>query len=105
MEPDVEKERLVRLALVVEPGDGFIRKDLAGVTFDLSNAFAVAIEVGGILVARTGVVVRGEPVVEAVIVERGFVATSERSADVPFAEMRGLIAVVLEMLGDGDFAL
>ena len=42
VEPEVEEEGLFGVAILVEPGNGFVNNDLAGVAFHWPDAFAVA---------------------------------------------------------------
>ena len=74
VEPEVEKEGLAGVALFIEPGEGLIDDDLAGVAFHLSHAFAIAQKLGRVLVAGARAVDEAEPVVEAMIAGGGILA-------------------------------
>ena len=74
VEPKIEKEGLVGVAHFMEPGEGLIDDDLAGVAFYLSHAFTITKKLGWILVAGARAVDEAEPVVEAMIGRGGVVA-------------------------------
>ena len=88
---------------VLEPAKRFVDNDLAGVAFQRSDGFAVADEVAGVVVGRFGVVPGGKPVIESVFGGSGLFASVRRQAEMPFADVGGLVAVGFEELGDGGF--
>ena len=87
MEPDVEKEGLCRFSMFIEPGDGFIDHDLAGVAFDLAHGFSIANEVDRILVAGLGVVAGGKPVIKTMLFRRWLLTRPPGKAQVPFSQV------------------
>ena len=84
---DHEDEGFVRVALVVEPGLGFLGDDLGAVAGFAMGAGGV-FEIGVVVAALAG---KDLPVVEA-----GGVA-----GEVPFSDDGGLVACFLEELGEG----
>ena len=104
VEPKIEKEGLVGVALFIEPGEGLIDDDLAGVAFYLSHAFTITKKLGWILVAGARAVDEPEPIVETMIGRGGVVAIVYRHTQVPLAEVGGGVAVFLKHFGDGRFA-
>ena len=50
VEPEIDEEGSVGGAFLVEPGNGFVNDDLAGVAFHGPDGFAVAQKVGGVFV-------------------------------------------------------
>ena len=105
VEPDVEEERPPGRPPGVEPRDRVVDNDLGGIAFGLADSRAISNEVDRVPVARPGVVVGGEVVVETVLVWRRLVATVKRRAEVPLADVGGGVAVRFEQLGQRDFAL
>ena len=105
VEPEIEKEGFVGVTLFIEPGEGLVDDDLAGVAFHRANRFTVTQKVGRVLVAGVRAVDEAEPVVEAMIAGAGIVAIVDGHAEMPLAEVRGGVAVLLEHLRDGRFAL
>ena len=105
IEPEIEEEGFVAVALLIDPGEGFVDHDLAGITFHLSHTFAIAQEVGRVFVASARAVDDAEPVVESMIGGSGIIAILDRHAEVPLAKVSSGIAVFLEHFGDGGFAL
>ena len=80
VEPEIEKEGLVAVALLIEPCESLIDDDLTGIAFDGPNAFSVAQEVGRVLVTGARSIDDAEPVVEAMIGGSGIVAILDRHA-------------------------
>ena len=74
VEPEVDEEGSVGVAFLVEPGNGFVNDDLAGVAFHGPDGFAVAQKVGGIFVTGMSPIDQAEPVVEAMFGRGGVVA-------------------------------
>ena len=56
IEPEVQKERLVRMLLLVQPADRIVHDQLTGIAFQRADSLAVAKEVDGILVAGLGAI-------------------------------------------------
>ena len=92
VEPEIDKEGFFVVVLFIEPGEGFIDDDLAGVAFHLSNAFAIAQKLGWVPVAGARAVDEAEPVVEAMIGGGGVIAIVYRHTEVPFAKVSGAVA-------------
>lgn len=100
VEPEIQEKGFAGRG--VEEADGFIDDEAGGVAGERSDGLAVADEIGGVGVARGGVVLRVEPVVEAVVARRGFGAIDE-AVEMPFAGVTGAVAGAFEEGGDGDF--
>ena len=100
VEPEIQEEGFAGGG--VEEADGFIDDEAGGIALERADGLAVADEVGGVGVARGGVVLRVEPVVEAVVAGRGFGAIDE-AVEMPFAGVTGAVAGAFEERGDGDF--
>ena len=105
IEPEIQKKGFVAVTLLIDPGKRFVDHDLAGITFHLSHAFAIAQEVGRVLVTAPRAVDDAEPIVKAVIGGSGIVAILHGHAEVPLAKVSGGIAIFLKHLGDRLFAL
>ncbi len=105
IEPEIEEEGFLVVSLLIKPGKSFVDHDLAGITFHLSHAFAIAQEVGRVLVTATRAVDDAEPVVKAVIGRSGVFAILDGHAEVPLAKVSGGVTVFFEHFGDGRFAL
>jgi hypothetical protein len=105
VEADVEEKGFRLVAVVVEPVDGFVHHDLAGVAFHLAQGLAIAHEVDGVAVRGGGVVARGQPMVVAVVAGVGPVARAVREvvAEMPFPHMGGGVSTRLEEFGHGGF--
>ena len=105
VEPEVEEEGRVGVAFLVEPGNGFVNDELAGVTFHGPDGFAVAQKVGGIFVSGISPIDQAEPVVKAMFGGSGIVlATVGGHAEVPLAEVSGGVAFVFQDFGERRFA-
>ena len=74
IEPEVEEEGSVVVAFFIEPGNGFVNDDLAGVAFYLSHAFTIAQKLGWVLVAGARAVDEAKPIGEAMIGRGGILA-------------------------------
>ena len=74
------------------------------IAFDLADRLAVADEVVGVAMARQGVVLRAEPVVEAVVARLRLRRLVELAGQVPLADVAGAVAGLAEQRGDRDFA-
>ena len=103
VEPEVEEEGIVGVAFLVEPGNGFVNDELAGVAFHGPDGFAVAQKVGGIFVTGMSPIDQAEPVVEAMFGRGGVVAIVYRHTEMPFAKVSGAVAFVFQDFGDGRF--
>ena len=91
--------------MVVEPVDGFVHHDLAGVAFHFAQGFPVAHEVDGVAVRGGCVVARGQPMVVAVVAGVRPVARTVREvvAEVPLPHVGGGVPARLEEFGHGGF--
>jgi len=105
VEPEIEKEGFLVVALFIEPGEGFIDDELAGVAFNGPDGLAVAQKVGGIFVTGMSPIDQAEPVVEAMFGRRGVVAIVYRHTEMPFAKVSGAVAFVFQDFGERRFAL
>ncbi len=104
IEPEIKEEGFVAVALLIDPGEGFVNDDLAGIAFHRPHAFAIAQEVGWVLVTLSRAVDDAEPVVEAMIGRGGILAILNGHAEVPLAKVSRGVTVFLEHFGDGCFA-
>ena len=75
-----------------KPALRLISHEVCGVAGQFADRSAVADEVVGIVMVRVGVVLRGEPVIETVIVGLRLSGLVEFSVHVPFAYMAGGVA-------------
>ena len=105
VEPEIEKEGFIDIALLIEPSEGLVDNDLAGIAFDLADALSVAHEVGRVLVTGARAIDDAEPVVEAMIGGSRIFAILDGHTEVPLSEVSGGVTVFLEHFGDGRFAL
>lgn len=105
VEPEVEEEGSVGVAFLVEPGNGFVNDELAGVTFHGPDGFAVAQKVGGIFLTGMSSIDQAEPVVEAMFGRGGVVAIVYRHTEMPFTKVSGAVAFVFQDFGKRRFAL
>ena len=105
IEPEIDEEGFIAVAVSIEPSKSFVDHDLAGITFHLSHAPAIAQEVGRVLVTASRAVDDAEPVVEAMIVRGRIIAILDGHAEVPFAKVCGGVTVCFEHFGDRRFAL
>ena len=103
IEPEVEEEGGVGVAFLVEPGNGFVNDDLAGVAFHWPDGFAVAQKVGGIFVTGMSPIDQAEPVVETMIGRGGIIAPVDRHAEVPLAKVSSGVAFVFQDFGESRF--
>ncbi len=106
VEADVDEEGFSRIlvGMVVEPTDGLVGQDLAGIAFDFPQGFAVADEIGGIVMGGDGIVASGDPVIVAVVTWIGSTGSFFKVvAEVPFSDVRGGIATGFEEFGDSGF--
>ena len=78
IEPEIDEEGFIVVAVSIEPSKSFVDHDLAGITFHLSHTPAIAQEVGRVLVTASRPVDDAEPVVEAMIVRGGIIAILDR---------------------------
>lgn len=104
VEGEVEEEGLFGRFFFegLEPADRFIGGDAAGEAFDHADCFAVADVVFWIGVRRAGVVLGGEPVVEAGGIGLGLGGGVEPAIAVPFSGEAGGVAGFFKELGNGD---
>ena len=101
---NVEEKRLLLIAMLVEPIDGFISNDLTGVTLDLSKCLAVPDKIVWVAVGRMGVVACCQAIVVAVISRVGaWNVISEPVAEMPFAHVCSRVATGLEEFGNRGF--
>ena len=105
VEPEIEKEGFIDIALLIEPGESLVDNDLARITFDLADARSVAHEVGRVLVTGARAINDAEPVVEAMVGGSRIFAILDRHAEVPLSEVSSGVTIFLEHFGDGRFAL
>ena len=91
IEPDVDEKWCVG-SMFVDPVNGFIDNELAGVTFHGPNGFTVAQKVGGIFVTRMSTIDQAEPVVKSMLGRRGVVAIVYRHAEMPLAKVSGTVS-------------
>ena len=105
IEPEIDEEGFIAVAVSIEPSKSFVDHDLAGITFHLSHTPAIAQEVGRVLVTASRAVDDAEPVVEAMIVRGRIIAILDGHAEVPFAKVCGGVTVCFEHFGDRRFAL
>ena len=105
IEPEIQIEGFVAVTLLIDPGKSFVDHDLAGITFHLSHTFAIAQEVGRVLVTAPRAVDDAEPIVKAMIGGCRIIAILDRHAEMPLAKVSSGIAVFLEHFGDRLFAL
>ena len=103
IEPEVEEKGSVGVAFLLEPGNGFVNDDLAGVAFHWSDRSAVPQKVGGIFVTGVSPIDQAEPVVEAMIGRGRIVAPADGHAEVPLAKMRRGVAFVFQNFGESYF--
>ena len=103
VEPEVDEERSVGVAFLVEPVNGFVDDELAGVAFHGPDGFAIAQKVGGIFVAGMRAVDEAEPVVKAMFGRRGVVAIVYRHTEMPFTKVSGAVALVFQDFGERRF--
>src|SRR6478752_2438599 len=78
---------------------------MSRITLLLTDWFPVADKVIRVVVAWNRIVLRREPVVEAVVAGLRLRRLVERTVKMPFADMAGRIACFPEQRGDGDLAL
>ncbi len=102
IEPDVDEKWCVG-SMFVDPVNGFIDNELAGVTFHGPNGFTVAQKVGGIFVTRMSTIDQAEPVVESMIGRGGIAAPVNRHAEMPLAKVSGAEAFAFQDLGECRF--
>ena len=109
VEAGVQEEGLAlrrrRLAVLAQPPDGLAGHDLGGIPFELPDRLAVLHEVVGVVVVGQGVVLRGEPVVEAVVARLGLPGQFEAAVEVPLAHVAGGVAGPAQQRGHGDLLL
>ena len=98
VEPDVEKERRARVTLFVQPRDRVVNDNLAGIPFNPADRLTVAEEVDRVFVARVRSAGHAEPVIKPVCIRGRFVPISGGQSQVPLAEMRSGIPVILQDL-------
>ena len=104
VEPEGDEEGSVGVAFLIEPVNGFVDDELAGVAFHGPDGFAVAQKVGGIFVTGMSPIDQAEPVVEAMFGRRGVVAIVYRHTEMPFAKVSGAVAFVFQDFGERRFA-
>ena len=93
IEPNIDEKWCVR-ANFVDPVNGFIDNELAGVAFHGSNGFTVAQKVGGIFMTGMRSIDEAEPVVESMIRRGGVIAPVNRHAEVPLSKVSGTVAFI-----------
>ncbi len=107
VETDEQEEWLVlvasRVVGWVEPIEGFVDDQLTGIAFQRSDGLAVADKVVGVAMAGQGVVLRAEPVIEAVIRGLRLFGQVEAAVEMPFANVAGVVAGLLEEFRERDF--
>ena len=104
VKPDVEKERFLRIAFLVQPGDCLIHHKLAGVSLELPDSFPVAPEVTRVAMTWRGVQVSREPIIESVFVDPRFLHPAKRCSQMPLAEMNRIVTVRFQKLGNRHLA-
>ena len=105
VKPDIEEERLLSIALLIQPGDRFIHDQLAGVSLKFANPFPVAPEVARVAMAGRCVQVGREPIVESVLVDPRLVHLAKRRPQMPLAQVRRVITIRLQDLRNRHLAL
>ena len=102
IEPNIDEKWCVG-SMFVDPVNGFIDNELAGVTFHGPNGFTVAQKVGGIFVTRISTIDQAEPVVESMIGRGGIAAPVNRHAEMPLAKVSGTVAFTFQDFGERRF--
>ena len=83
-------------ALLTEPADGFVHDQVGRIAVELADGLAVAGEVVRIEVAGDGIVLRGEPMLEAMVTRLRLRRLVELAVHVPLAAVAGRIAGPLQ---------
>src|SRR5204863_2689955 len=96
MEADELEERLLGGADFPQPFDRFIRNHLARVTLRRPDRLAVADEVRWVLMRRSRVVLRTHPMLKPVVPRLRLLLVVELAVEMPFADVTGRIAGILE---------
>ena len=102
IEPNVDEKWCVR-AMFVDPVNGFIDNELAGVTFHGSNGFSVTQKVGGIFMTGMRSIDQAEPVVKSMIRRGGVIAPVNRHAEVPLSKVSGSVAFIFQDFSECRF--
>ena len=100
---DKQEERLVWITLVGKPSHRFLRDQVGGVALQRADVPAVADEIDRIAVVRQRVVLRGEPVIEAMVGRLRLRRSIELTVEVPLARMARVVAGLTQNRGDRDF--
>ena len=102
IEPNVDEKWRVGLTFV-DPVNGFVDDDLAGVTFHGPNGFTVAQKVGGIFVTGMRPIDQAEPVIESMIRRGRIIAPINRHAEVPLSKVSSGEAFVFQDFSECRF--
>src|SRR5262245_56701944 len=85
MKTHIEKERLGFVEAGAKPANSFLGDDVRRIAVGFANFSAVAHKITRIAMVRQGIVLRAEPVVEAVIARLGLRWLVEMPVEMPFA--------------------
>ena len=99
---DIDEERFRPVPDLFQPVNGLVGHQRRGIALELSDRFAVADEVVGIAVIRQGIVLRGKPVVEAMIRGLRLGRQIEVAVEMPFPDMAGVVSSVPQQRRDRD---
>ena len=88
----------------MEPVDGLVHHELAGVSLGGTDRRSIANEVAGIPMAGRSVVPGGEPIVESVLIGCGLVSFCCWEAQVPFSDVSGGVTLCFQDFGQGHFS-
>ncbi len=107
MERNVGEEGLVAIVFALEPSIDFVGQQQRRIAFDFSQRLAIANEISRVEMRGFGVVFRSQGIVEALVDGLRLIQfwILRQATQVPLADVHRLIALRLEHLGDGDFAV
>ena len=105
MGPDREEKGFFPVADVLQPAHSLAGDQGSGKPIQFSHTRSIQDEVSRVFVTRCRVVLGSHPVVVAVVVWLGVPVTVEVAVQVPFSHVTGIVAIVPENFGQGNFAL
>src|SRR5262245_10317137 len=96
VETDIQEEWLLGITKLLQPAECFAGDDMRRITFLLAHRLAVADKIAWVVVARNRVILRGKPVLKAVVLRLRLRRLVERPVEMPFANVAGRITGVFQ---------